>query len=168
MSPLEIGEPGVRHALLAKTQAALRGEGDLRVVSVDEAAISDGVEVVAWTYESPEATITILIDLKRGAIPLQNRSVVKPSGDVYLERYDDIRQVDGAGWLPFRKLALLPGGSARILEVQQADFRTPPPASAFQLEFEQPQAIPTLRLVLGIEPRWIEHLFKACQRSIVQ
>jgi hypothetical protein len=94
-----------------------------------------------------------LIDLKRGAIPLENRQVVKSSGTVYLERYDDIRQVEGAGWLPFRKLVLLSGGSTRILQVQHANFRNPPPASVFQLEFDEPQAIVDTVRYVKHEPR---------------
>ncbi len=153
MSPLKVGVSGQRMALLPQTDAALRGEGELRVVSIEKSGTLEGQPVVVWHYESPRAKSSLWINLERGAVPVQIRHTDSKTGAVYLERNDQLQNVEHRGWLPFRKLVRLPDGSTRVFTVQSANFSDPPSSVVFEMEFEKPISIIDVARYVKHKPR---------------
>jgi hypothetical protein len=137
--PLEIGEAEHKKFSLSNDLDAAN-DGKVKVVSVDPKCLFRGRDVVRLELRSAAGTRTYWIDLERGAVPLSIRDVVDGGATNQVD-LDDVRPVDGGGWLPFAMTQSIQNGSAVFrLVVLKADV-TPPPRSAFQLEFDEPRTL---------------------------
>lgn len=133
--PLFLARPGPAPDLSKNLGDAIRGQagGKLGKVAIDSRL--DGVEVAEVTIDWPDRAWTrYWIDLKRGAIPLQSMSEWDGGKSTAIDRYDDVREVPGGAWYPFRWVRI---NGARVVEmtVTKADFEVVPDPSEFRLSF---------------------------------
>lgn len=123
-------------------RAAFRGRPGVRIASVDREADFEGRGVVRIAVEYDEGAAEYWIDLERGAIPLKIVRRNIPGGDrpesATTLFHDDVRHVEGAGWLPFEQSwrSDRDGWGGRTV-IEEARF-SEPPASAFTMEFAEP------------------------------
>jgi hypothetical protein len=141
-----------------------------RVIRLDLDASLDGLPVVAVTLELPGGLMHLWVDPGRGAIPVRIRverarpPVLGPDGGVVSEArvdvtqldFEEIRQLPGGAWLPFREVVSTAGSADgrappepyRTTSITEASFDEPPPRSAFRIEYDTP----TLPRLLGDRP----------------
>jgi hypothetical protein len=144
--PLNLGDPSPRlSSLLADLDGCLSGQFPL--VSL-EPMHHAGEACLYIKMQKPAGTTEYWIDSKRGAIPLKMVEIVTEHGYTFEEYLDDLRPNNRGGWFP-RILTLCTNQLSRVERcvITSAEFETPPPDTAFRLEFPEP--VPVLDKLKG-------------------
>lgn len=137
--PYEVGFPeDYRTDLAHDIRLALSAGGDRVIESFDLDVEDLGRRgLVRFRLKLPNGSATYLVDPERGWSLLHKRS--EANGGVVVEYlYDDLRQVPGAGWLPFKKTSWL-GGLVHQIVIREANCERPPGPEEFRLEFPKPR-----------------------------
>jgi hypothetical protein len=136
--PLNLGYPeDVRDDLGSAIHRALVGSKGVRIIEVDDRSEYEGSPAVRLVFEFEYGVSTCWIDLDHGAVPRYIKFIGK-DGLPIEEFYDDVRQIEGHGWLPHVKTLIIQNRLLRRLEIRSADFDTRPGRLAFRLEFDEP------------------------------
>ncbi len=138
--PLNLGRHIGGYGDLAWVRDAA-ASGKAKLAGVDESATIEGVTCVEVRHDMREGRRTDWIDPARGGVPLFYRYVKSSGGNKVECAFDDIRQVHGAGWLPFAVTTSLTMGDtvrATHLVVTEFDATRPPDRSTFRIEFAEP------------------------------
>jgi len=138
--PLAPGPSGVATLFGNAVQLLKGGDEGLRLKEVRLDSRLDGVEVAEVVVETPNTVWRFWIDLKRGAVPVQERIEFAGNGIFQQTRCLDLRQVSSGAWIPFRVAQFTNNGNAaHDLTILDADFEKPPTPAEFRLEFATPQ-----------------------------
>lgn len=151
--PIGLGNPNYKDSLTGLLEAVKTGQEGWKLIDIDEHAKFDGFNVALFTFESPDAQVKFSVDLERGAITRRRQSGTKGQGTSGEDRYGDIRQVAGKGWVPFSWTIFMAGGLAKQLVIQEADFVKRPDPSVFRLEFPSPVPMINTANYTRYEPR---------------
>lgn len=141
--PLNLGIPRPRGHVLDKDIEALEaGKEGWTLGAVEEDVLLGGLHVVRLSVQSRDSDdMEYWVDLDRGAVPVQTRLTVKsPSGGIQATiqtNFDDLRQVAGKAWVPFRQTMFIMPNRVRRLTIIEADFKTPPPPTTYRMEFPE-------------------------------
>jgi hypothetical protein len=143
--PISLGQPdhmGTEN-LGRHLRAALRGEPDARIADVKQNVTFEDRRTVKITIRLRYGDLEYWIDLDRGAVPLKivariDASENAPESEM-VYHFDDVRQIPGRGWLPFRESwwGSRENKAGQIL-ITEASFDRPPEASAFDVDFPEP------------------------------
>ena len=137
--PLDLGRSQSGYVLMdASLRRILRGEYELKEFNPHDTTLGLDLVKITYSYGSKGET-SLWIDLARGCVPIQSIFFHPKRGASISDRYDDIVQIQNAGWIPRKKTTFL-NRSKRfdqiILTSIQCDQK--PERSVFQLEFSQP------------------------------
>ena len=131
--------------------------GDLR--SADPDAKLDGRRVTKVVLRAVAGRRTFWVDPERGSVPLRVEDTFDgdPSRrDTLL--HEDLRLLEGAGWLPFTRLLVdSSGGLVERIELTDVELGRPGPA-AFQLDFPSDTPLMDMARQLRYQPRRVWNL----------
>ena len=156
--PIGLGDPNYKDNLTGQFEAAKTGQEGWKLIDVDEHAKWEGFDVALLTFECPGGKSKSWVDLERGAITRLRQSIPKARGPSGEDRYGDIRQVAGKGWVPFSWTIFVEGGFAKQLVIQEADFVKRPDPSLFQMEYPAPTPMINTANYTRYEPRKVWNL----------
>lgn len=113
------------------------GKATLKSAQVERREDS-GKQLRLTLWKPPGVTREYVIDLYRGAVPVEIKEF-GPDGKLMSERfYGDLRPIVG-GWFPFRKrVNMSRAGVSEILRVADVDFSSPVKESSFSVRFREP------------------------------
>jgi hypothetical protein len=139
--PLGLGSKGQRFFRLFYDldQATGSAEG-FRLESLDPRAELSGNIVTKVVLRGKVGRRTYWVDTDRGSIPLRAEDSFDegPSRAILL-LHEDLRLLEGGGWLPFtRTLVMNRGEVVERIELIEARVHPRPAASSFRLEFPEP------------------------------
>ena len=147
-SPLGLGgRPDAEYQLGNDLSRASQGRPDSVLSFRGDEKIADHTTkhlVLAWPGDGrrPAGRREYWVDLEVDATP--RRIFEHADGQDYGTEFtfEDIRKIEGHGWLPFRQTLfygdMKAGGKVKMLEVLTADFDYKPGAADFILKFDQP------------------------------
>jgi len=110
----------------------------ISVVSIENEVTVDGVKTIKMTIKFATGSKTLWIDPERSSVPLRVWDKYN-SGTEAFYSFQDIRHIDGRGWIPFRQV-MFSGGFVKKIVVSNADF-TDIPDTVFRLDFDEPRPI---------------------------
>ncbi len=163
--PYDLGHPRDSLQMMStQIQKALRGSEGGRVLSAVEEATWEGRKVCRFSLELLNGSSTYDVDLERGAIPIRIHTSLKDGTNID-EFLDDIRFIDGRGYLPFASTVVYQGGFVMRTVVSSADFTRKPALDEFKLEFSRPVALLNAAEHLAYTPRKVWDLHKLPKRG---
>jgi len=132
-----------KHSVANNITAILERKPDYKFLSLTQGQSNESV-VLKFRYA--RSLCTFNIDLSKGAVP---QSVVREGddGSRFEVLYSDIRQVQNAGWLPYKAEYKLPNSQSKHITITKAEFGRQPSDTAYTLTFDQP--LPILHKRLG-------------------
>ena len=136
--PLSLGFPKDQSADMGATlRAGLEGKFQVRLEELERDASWEGLKLVRICLTYPHHRIEYWIDLKRGAIPVYERSVVANN---FINQYfhDKIEFIPGHGWLPLLKTYYGNGNRTHRIVLDHLDFETPLAPADFHLVTSEP------------------------------
>ena len=138
--PLALGSPEAgRNDFSRNVLAALDGKTGWALESVEDHVTYETREVVRLALRTPTGKVAFWVDLERGGIPLKERFETE-DGKFASETYrDDVRLVEGHGWLPYAQTLFDPGsGGTKRLVILASNLETKIDVSMFLLSFPTP------------------------------
>jgi hypothetical protein len=160
--PLEIASTSPRtFDLSSDLDQATSGATGFQLEGVDPQAQLGGSPVSKVVLRGKAGRRTYWVDPERGSIPLRAEDTF--DGDrsrriVLL--YEDLRLLDGGGWLPFTRLLVMDNGDVvERIELTDVKLRRPDP-TAFRLEFSNPTAVMDKARQLRYKPRRVWDLHR--------
>jgi hypothetical protein len=136
--PLWIGDSDAREYDLFSDLNAVK-DGRFSLVELDFGARLDGFTVCKLSFTWKDGKRTYWIDSSRGSVPLRILSHYNSANRDVIFIFADLEQVQGAGWLPRRRIHIIgPGAIVDRIVVTEIDTRHKPPPSTFQLDFPEP------------------------------
>ena len=148
--PLDLARPEPRRGLMTWIHRSEDGRPlkGVELVSAKEVGKAPDKNLVELKYQQFEkdgkgvaCDVQIQVDLERGCVPVETQQVLHSKDKRYQQWtiLEDLRKVEGKGWIPYRYLDHHDYDKSVIeFTILEADFDKPPPASAFRLEFDRP------------------------------
>jgi prepilin-type N-terminal cleavage/methylation domain-containing protein len=138
--PLDLGLETQHARRLAPLLHTVKiAEADVSLSLVQSSVKLDNLDVSLLAFKLPRGQIEFWIDLARGALPVQIRYSDERGVELRVIRSRDIRATRNGGWLAFREMTYSSDHTVREQVIDDAQFESAPPLSAFTLEF--PEAI---------------------------
>ena len=140
--PLRPGRQGTGTSFGTVVELLRNGAEGIRLKEVKLGSRLDGVEVAEVAIEVADGTTRFWFDLRRGAVPILERSETNGGKIFTLDRCEDLRQVAGGAWLPFRRVRYTNNGnSVWEWSILEADFDKVPDEGQFRLTLPKAQSV---------------------------
>ncbi len=146
--PISLGRPSGPRADNAglKLDEAIKLTGELRCRSIETDVEYEGRKVARIILESSENEYEYLFDLDRGALPLKivdrRKAVGNDRSSQVVIHQDDVRQVPGRGWLPYKQTFWYSEDNrCSQIQIETAHFEKPPNQDAFAMELSEETTI---------------------------
>ena len=140
--PLDLGVPTPEGAPGRVIRDAIDGRNGWRIASVMLDASLEGVKVAEVVIETGKTGRGRLwFDLNRGAVPLQIRNESSDGKQFSVERYDDLHELPGGAWLPYRRTDFNDQKLANQIVLQDAHFDRVPGQENFRMKLAKAEPV---------------------------
>ena len=163
--PLWIGAGPARPADFFRDLTAIK-DGRAALADIDFDSQLNGLKACKVSLTFAEGKRTHWIDTARGFVPLRTETHYQQANSDVTYSFSEIEKVQGAGWLPRRRLHIIGNGTVvDLIQITGIDTKSKPDLSAFQLEFPKPVRVRDRARKLDYPPSKTLSLLKRPDRS---